>query len=58
MKILIPVDPEIPVPPKLYGGVERLVDGLIKAYTKLGHEVHLLAHEDSTQKDAKEIFLI
>ncbi len=56
MKILIPVDPEIPVPPKLYGGVERLVDGLIKAYTKLGHEVYLLAHEDSTQKDAKEIF--
>ncbi len=52
MRILIPVDPEIPVPPPLYGGVERLVDGLIEAYTALGHEVILLAHADSTQKDA------
>lgn len=55
MKILIPVDPEIPVPPKFYGGVERLVDGLVKAYTKMGHEVILLAHKDSSQKDAKVI---
>ena len=56
MKILIPVDPEIPVPPKLYGGVERLVDGLITEYTRQGHEVYLLAHEDSTARDAAEIF--
>ncbi|WP_038533735.1 glycosyltransferase [Formosa agariphila] len=47
MKILIAVDPEIPVPPLLYGGVERLVDGLIKAYLKYNHEVILVAHEDS-----------
>ncbi|WMI68449.1 glycosyltransferase [Mangrovimonas sp. YM274] len=53
MKILIPVDPEIPVPPRLYGGVERLVDGLIMAYAKEGHEVVLVAHEDSTNKLAK-----
>jgi glycosyltransferase involved in cell wall biosynthesis len=56
MKILIPVDPEIPVPPILYGGVERLVDGLITAYSKMGHEVYLLAHKDSKAKDANKIF--
>ncbi len=56
MRILMPVDPEFPVPPITYGGVERLVDGLITEYTRLGHEVYLLAHEDSTAKDAKEIF--
>ncbi|TXB63809.1 glycosyltransferase [Phaeodactylibacter luteus] len=53
MKILIPVDPEIPVPPKLYGGVERLVDGLINAYVERGHEVVLLAHAESTNPKAK-----
>ena len=56
MKILIPVDPEFPVPPITYGGVERLVDGLITEYRKAGHEVYLLAHEESTAKDANEIF--
>ncbi len=56
MKILIPVDPEIPVPPIQYGGVERLVDGLITAYRQKGHEVILLAHSKSTSKDAKQIY--
>ena len=56
MKILITCDPEIPVPPKLYGGVERLVDGLVTAYTKLGHQVILLAHKDSTSEKAVKIY--
>lgn len=56
MKILIPVDPEIPVPPVLYGGVERLVDGLAEAYTKLGHQVILVAHKDSTCTYAAKIY--
>ena len=56
MKILIPVDPEIPVPPIHYGGVERLVDGLITAYRKKGHEVFLLANPNSAAKDASEIY--
>lgn len=56
MKILIPVDPEFPVPPITYGGVERLVDGLITEYKKAGHDVYLLAHEESTAKDANKIF--
>lgn len=56
MRILMTVDPEIPVPPINYGGVERLVDGLITAYTKKGHNVYLLAHPDSNAVDAKEIY--
>lgn len=56
MKILIPVDPEFPVPPILYGGVERLVDGLVTGYTRSGHQVYLLANPDSTAKDAVSIF--
>jgi len=56
MKILIPVDPEIPVPPLLYGGVERLVDGLAAEYTQQGHDVFLLANKNSTQKDVKQFF--
>ena len=56
MKILIPVDPEIPVPPIHYGGVERLVDGLITAYRKKGHEVYLLANPESSAKDASAIY--
>lgn len=56
MRILLTADPEIPVPPKLYGGIERIVDGLVSGYTKRGHEVYLLGHEDSTSTDALEIF--
>jgi len=56
MKILIPVDPEIPVPPLYYGGVERLVDGLAHAYTAMGHTVILVAHEQSSCKAAMHIY--
>jgi glycosyltransferase involved in cell wall biosynthesis len=48
MRILFTVDPEIPVPPKFYGGIERVVDSLILELTKRGHEIGLLAHPDST----------
>ena len=33
MKIAITVDPEIPVPPVLYGGIERIVDMLVRSVT-------------------------
>ncbi len=56
MKILLTCDPEIPVPPKLYGGIERLVDGLAHEYKKQGHLVYLLAHPESTCTAAEEIF--
>ena len=56
MKILIPVDPEIPVPPTNYGGIERIVDALVTAYRKKGHEVYLLANPESSAKDASAIY--
>ena len=56
MKILITVDPEIPVPPKLYGGIERLVDGLAQQYQSMGHTVILLAHPESDCKYASRIY--
>ncbi|HTH81512.1 MAG TPA: glycosyltransferase [Mucilaginibacter sp.] len=43
MKILLIMDPGIPVPPTLYGGIERQVYHLAEEYTRLGHEVTLLA---------------
>ena len=55
-RILITVDPEIPVPPVGYGGIERIVDGLIMEFSKNGHEVYLLANSKSTSKFAKQIF--
>ncbi len=47
MRILLTVDPEIPVPPKLYGGIERIVDGLIQELRRRGHEIGLLANPES-----------
>src|SRR3954468_16775592 len=47
MKILLTVDPEIPVPPIKYGGIERIVDMLIAQYVKKGHDVTLCANEES-----------
>lgn len=47
MKIALTVDPEIPVPPLYYGGIERIVSMLINEYSAAGHEVTLFANEDS-----------
>lgn len=47
LKIAIIADPELPVPPLLYGGIERIIDMLIQGYVQLGHEVSLFAHSDS-----------
>ncbi|MDO3643062.1 glycosyltransferase [Mucilaginibacter sp. L3T2-6] len=47
MKILLIMDPGIPVPPTLYGGIERVVYLLAEEYIKLGHDVTLLAGPDS-----------
>lgn len=48
MRILLTVDPEIPVPPTTYGGIERIADMLARAFMKAGHEVALVAREGST----------
>jgi glycosyltransferase involved in cell wall biosynthesis len=47
MKILLTADPEIPVPPNLYGGIERIIDVLVNGYLEGGHQVTLFAHPDS-----------
>ena len=44
---MITVDPEIPVPPLYYGGIERIVYMLVSGLAKEGHEVHLFAHSES-----------
>lgn len=47
MRIILTADPEIEVPPKLYGGIERLVDGLVRHLRARGHQVCLVAKPDS-----------
>src|SRR5262249_46167067 len=41
-------DPFIPVPPVLYGGIERIIDMLCRDLVQMGHEVALVGHPDST----------
>lgn len=48
MRIALLADPEIPIPPKHYGGIERIIDMLVKGFIAQGHEVTLFAHPDST----------
>ena len=47
LRIAITVDPEIPVPPLLYGGIERIVDMLVRGLLQRGHGVTLFGHPDS-----------
>ncbi|WP_118828436.1 glycosyltransferase family 4 protein [Salinibacter ruber] len=47
MHVAITVDPMLPVPPPLYGGVERIIGLLVRGLVERGHEVTLFAHADS-----------
>jgi glycosyltransferase involved in cell wall biosynthesis len=47
MRILLIMDPGLPVPPLHYGGHERLAYLFAEEYTRLGHEVTLLAGPES-----------
>ncbi len=47
MRILLTADPELPVPPPLYGGVQRLVDSILRELKARGHQIGLVAHPDS-----------
>lgn len=48
MRILLTADPELPVPPQLYGGIERIIDFVARGLSDRHHQVALLAHRDST----------
>ena len=47
LRIAVTADPELPVPPLLYGGIERVVDMLCRELTLLGHNVTLFANPAS-----------
>ena len=47
LHVLITVDPYIPVPPVLYGGIERMIDLHVRDLRRRGHEITLVAHPDS-----------
>ncbi len=48
MRILLVMDPGILIPPKAYGGHERLVAMFAKEYCRLGHKVDLLVTKGSS----------
>jgi glycosyltransferase involved in cell wall biosynthesis len=48
LRIALTVDPELPVPPVHYGGIERIVDMLARALVGHRHEITVFAHPDST----------
>jgi glycosyltransferase involved in cell wall biosynthesis len=47
MRIALTADPELPVPPGLYGGIERIVDMLAHGLVSQGHDVTVFAHPKS-----------
>jgi glycosyltransferase involved in cell wall biosynthesis len=48
MRLLLTADPEIEVPPTTYGGIERIVDALVRGLRAEGHQVGLIARAGST----------
>ncbi len=47
MRLLMTADPEIEVPPRTYGGIERIVDVLVRRLRAEGHQVGLVAKAGS-----------
>ena len=47
MHVALLADPVVPVPPTLYGGIERVIDMLARGLTERGHRVTLFAHRAS-----------
>jgi glycosyltransferase involved in cell wall biosynthesis len=56
MRILLIADPFIEVPPKHYGGIERVVSDLASGLSRRGHEVTLWAAPGSTGPGLVEPF--
>jgi glycosyltransferase involved in cell wall biosynthesis len=47
LRIALTADPELPVPPRLYGGIERIIHTLACGLSARGHEVTVFAHRES-----------
>jgi glycosyltransferase involved in cell wall biosynthesis len=47
VRVALTADPELPVPPKLYGGIERVIDMLARGLVARGHDVTVFAHPES-----------
>ena len=47
MRVALTADPELPVPPTHYGGIERIVDMVVHGLEDRGHDVTLFAHPES-----------
>lgn len=56
MRILLIMDPLIPVPPRHYGGIERVVADLANELVHRGHSVTLWAAPGSSTEGATEPF--
>ncbi len=52
MKIFLTADPELPVPPRFYGGIERVIAELADGLVERGHDVTLFAQAESTTRAA------
>ena len=48
LRVFVTADPMLPVPPRLYGGIERVIALLIDGLMRRGHTVTLFAHPEST----------
>ena len=48
MRIAVTVDPYYPVPPLEYGGIERIVDFVVRGLAARGHVITLFAHPQSS----------
>jgi len=55
LRIAITVDPYLPVPPRLYGGIERLIDLLVRGLVERGHTVVLIGHPESAPPGRGEL---
>ncbi len=53
MRILLTADPFLPVPPLLYGGIERVIAQLLAELLQRGHQVGLLAHPQSSVESSQ-----
>jgi glycosyltransferase involved in cell wall biosynthesis len=51
MRILLLMDPFIPIPPENYGGIERIVFDMATEYVKMGHRVTMVAGPNSRSPD-------